>query len=79
MARADSKRESEDEKMILKIKHGHSWTFIDNVEDVTKEMENELQSTGFISYWRNDKRLTQRVDEGCYLLSDKGQTIERIA
>jgi hypothetical protein len=63
--------------MILKIKHGDSWTFIDNVENVTKEMETEMQFSGFISYWKNGELLRQNVKEGCYLLNDKGQTIER--
>ena len=65
--------------MILKIKNGNSWTFIDNIESVTKEMETEIQFSGLISYWRNGELLRQSVEEGCYLLNDNGQTIERIA
>lgn len=64
--------------MILKVKNGDSWTFIDNVENVTKNMQSELQFSGFINYSRCGEVLTQCVDEGCYLLNDRGQTIEKI-
>lgn len=65
--------------MILKIKHGNNWTFVDGVENVTKIMNSELEPSEFISYERQGALLTQNISEGCYLLNNEGKTIERIA
>jgi hypothetical protein len=65
--------------MILKIKNGNNWMFLDNVESVTKIMNDDFMPSGFISYGRTGETLTQDVSEGCFLLNDTGSTIERLA
>lgn len=64
--------------MILKYKNGNNWIFLDNIESVTKIMETELEPSEFISYERKGEMLTQNVSSGCFLLNDRGQTIERL-
>jgi hypothetical protein len=64
--------------MILKVKNGNNWIFLDNIDSVTKIMNDALESSGFISYGRAGEVLTLDVSEGCFLLNDTGRTIERI-
>ena len=64
--------------MILKIKNGNSWTFLDDIESATKIMKTELETSEFIAYARKGETITQNVSEGCYLLNDTGKTIERL-
>jgi hypothetical protein len=64
--------------VILKIKNGNNWTFLDNVESATKIIKTELEPSEFIEYERKGEMITQNVSEGCYLLNDTGKTIEKL-
>lgn len=66
--------------MILKIKHGVDWHYIDNIIKLTIEPKQPGNWTPFVySRWHKTGVIAEEVidcDSTVYLLSDEGKTIE---
>ena len=76
--------------MILKLKRGTNWLYIDNIIDLTVENakpeietheESEHVSTFIYSRWHKTGVVAQEAidcNETSYLLNDNGKTIEKL-